>query len=137
MRWAAVAAACAAAVVLAGCGGPADDIFAVQRSGTIPDAKLRLIVADDGTVTCNGGPSRDMGDPRLLTARSLGTELNGTASRATCTCRRAEPASSRYKVLLPQGTLTYEDSSPRQTKAMAQLQGFVRDVAIHVCRLPR
>ena len=137
MRWAAVAAACAALVVLAGCGGPADDIFAVQRNGTIPDAKLRLIVADDGTVTCNGGPSRDMGDPRLLTARSLGTELNSTASKGDVHLPPGRASILAYEVLLPQGTLTYEDSSPRQTKAMAQLQGFVRDVAIHVCRLPR
>jgi len=109
----------------------------VQRSGTIPDAKLRLIVADDGTVTCNGGPSRDMGDPRLLTARSLGTELNSTASKGDVHLPPGRASILAYEVLLPQGTLTYEDSSPRQTKAMAQLQGFVRDVAIHVCRLPR
>jgi hypothetical protein len=78
-----------------------------------------------------------MGDPRLLTARSLGTELNSTASKGDVHLPPGRASILAYEVLLPQGTLTYEDSSPRQTKAMAQLQGFVRDVAIHVCRLPR
>jgi len=133
----AVAAASVALVVLAGCGGPADDIFAVQRSGSIPDARLRMVVADDGTVSCNGGPARQMGDPRLLTARSLGTQLDDSANNGG---RRLPPGRASvlaYRVLLPAGTLTYQDSSPQQTQAMLQLQGFVRDVAIHVCRLPR
>ena len=137
MRWAAVAGASAAGGVGGGGGGPAHDNIAGERRGRKPPAKLRLIVADDGTVTCNGGPSRDIGDPRLLTARSLGTELNGTASMGDVHLPPGRASILAYKVLLPQGTLTYEDSSPRQTKAMAQLQGFVRDVAIHVCRLPR
>jgi hypothetical protein len=137
MRRAAAAAACAALAVLAGCGGPASDIFAVQRSGSIPDARPRMVVADDGTVSCNGGPARQMGDPRLLTARSLGTELDDAATNGG---RRLPPGRASvlsYRVLLPSGTLVYQDSSPRQTKAMLQLQGFVRDVAIHVCKLPR
>jgi hypothetical protein len=136
MRWAAVAAG-VLLLALAGCGAKADDIFAVQRSGTIPDARLRLVVADDGTVRCNGGASRNMGDPRLLTARSLGTELDSTAAKADVHLPPGRASVLGYKVLLPSGTLTYDDSSPRQTQAMAQLQGFVRDVAIHVCHLPR
>jgi len=134
---AAAAAACAALLVLAGCGGPADDIFAVQRSGSIPDARLRMVVADDGTVTCNGGPSRAMGDPRLLTARSLGTQLDDAVGNGVKRLPPGRASVLSYRVLLPSGTLVYQDSSPKQTQAELQLQGFVRDVAIHVCRLPR
>ncbi|HEX3318381.1 MAG TPA: hypothetical protein VHR88_10200 [Solirubrobacteraceae bacterium] len=131
-----VAAAGVCLLAPAGCGGPAGDIFAVQRGGSIPDARVRLVVADDGTVTCNGGPARQMGDPRLLTARSLGSELDDSARGG----HRLAPGRASvlsYRVLLPSGTLVYEDSSPHQTKAMLQLQGFVRDVAQHVCGLPR
>jgi hypothetical protein len=136
MRPPALAAAGACLLALAGCGGAAGDIFAVQRTGSIPDARVRLVVADDGTVTCNGGPARQMGDPRLLTARSLGSALDGTPRGR----RRLPPGRASvlsYRVLVPSGTLVYDDSSPRQTSAMLQLQGFVRDLAQHVCGLPR
>jgi hypothetical protein len=124
------------AVVLAGCGSPASDIFEVERSGSIPDADLRIVVADDGTVRCNGGAPKNMGDPRLLDARELGRELTDTA-RGGRTLHAGSGTVLSYRVRLPSGTLTYSDSSLGQTKAMLQLQGFVRDVAQHVCGLRR
>ena len=125
-----------AAVVLAGCGSPASDIFEVERSGSIPDADLRIVVADDGTVRCNGGAPKNMGDPRLLDARELGRELADTA-RGGRALHAGPGTVLSYRVRLPSGVLTYSDSSAGQTKAMLQLQGFVRDVAIHVCGLQR
>ena len=125
-----------AAVVLAGCGSPASDLFEVERSGTIPDADLRIVVADDGTVRCNGGAPKNMGDPRLLDARELGRELADTA-RGGRALHAGPGTVLSYRVRLPSGILTYSDSSAGQTKAMLQLQGFVRDVAIHVCGLRR
>ena len=125
-----------ATVALAGCGSPASDLFEVERSGTIPDADLRIVVADDGTVRCNGGAPKNMGDPRLLDARELGRELADTA-RGGRALHAGPGTVLSYRVRLPSGVLTYSDSSAGQTKAMLQLQGFVRDVAIHVCGLQR
>ena len=126
----------AALVALTGCGSPASDIFEVERSGSIPDADLRIVVADDGTVRCNGGSPKNIGDPRLLDARELGRELTDTA-RGGRTLHAGPGTVLSYRVRLPSGTLNYSDSSAGQTKAMLQLQGFVRDVAQHVCGLPR
>ena len=125
-----------AAVVLAGCGSPASDIFEVERSGSIPGADLRIVVADDGTVRCNGGAPKNLGDPRLLDARELGRELTDTA-RGGRELHAGPGTVLSYRVRLPSGTLTYSDSSVGQTKAMLQMQGFVRDVAQHVCGLQR
>ena len=136
MTRAAVAATGAAVLALAGCGGPASDIFAVQRTGSIPDARLLLVVADDGTVRCNGGPTKQLGDARLLTARELGRELDD-AARGGRSLRPGRASVLSYRVRLHSGTLSYQDSSPNQTKAELQLQGFVRDVAQHVCGLTR
>jgi hypothetical protein len=136
MTRAAVAATGAAVLALAGCGGPASDIFAVQRTGSIPDARLLLVVADDGTVRCNGGPTKQLGDARLLTARELGRELDD-AARGGRSLPPGRASVLSYRVRLPSGTLSYQDSSPNQTKAELQLQGFVRDVAQHVCGLTR
>jgi len=130
------AVAALAAVALAGCGSPASDIFEVERSGSIPDADLRIVVADDGTARCNGGSPKNIGDPRLLDARELGRELTDTA-RGGRTLHAGPGTVLSYRVRLPSGTLIYSDSSAGQTKAMLQMQGFVRDVAIHVCGLQR
>jgi hypothetical protein len=132
----AAALAALAATALAGCGGPAGDLFEVERSGSIPGAELRIVVANDGTARCNGGPPKSIGDPSLLDARELGRELTVTARGN----RRLPPGRGtvlHYRVRLPSGTLSYSDSSRHQTPAMQQLQGFVRDVARRVCRLPR
>jgi hypothetical protein len=132
----AAAAAALLALVAAGCGSPAGDLFEVDRSGSIPGARLRLVVADDGTVRCNGAAPRDIGDPRLLTARELGRELDDAAVRGT-TLRPGRGTVLSYRVRTPGGTLTYSDSSRGQTKAMLRLQGFVRDVSRNVCGLRR
>jgi hypothetical protein len=121
---------------LTGCGGPADDLFEVERDGTIPDAHLTLVVADDGTVRCNGGSPRNIGDARLLDARELARELDD-AARGNHRYRAGRNTVLTYRVRLPSGDLEYADSSRGQTKAMAELQGFTRDVAIHVCGLRR
>jgi hypothetical protein len=133
---AAFAAAGIALVALPGCGGPAGDLFAVRRGGSIPGARLTLVVADDGTVRCGGGAPRKLGDARLLTARELARQLTDPARGD----RRLPPGPRSvlsYRVRLPSGTLVYDDSSPGQTAAMARLQAFVRDVATRVCRLAR
>jgi hypothetical protein len=131
-----VIAAVAAAAVLAGCGSPASDLFEVERTGSIPGAELRIVVSDDGTVRCNGGQPKQIGDPRLLTARGLQRDLQDTArgNKRLAPGRRSVLA---YTVRLPSGTLVYSDSSRGQTPAMQQLQGFVRDVSRHVCGFAR
>jgi hypothetical protein len=136
MTRAAVAATGAAVLALAGCGGPASDIFAVQRTGSIPDARLLLVVADDGTVRCNGARKRDMGSDRLLEARELARELGKDAERG----RRFPPGPGsvlRYRVRLEEGTLSFADTSRGLPSAELRLAAFTRDVARAVCRLPR
>ena len=123
-------------LVAGGCGNRADDLFEVERSGSIPGAELRIVVSDDGTVRCNGAAPKHMGDPRLLTARTLQRELEDRA-RGNKRLRRGTRSVLSYVVRLPSGTLTYSDSSVGQSQAMQQLQGFTRDVAQHVCGFAR
>jgi hypothetical protein len=126
----------AGTAVLAGCGSPAGDLFEVERTGSIPGAELRLVVSDDGTARCNGGAPKNIGDPRLLTARGLQTDLEDDTKNG----RRLPPGRNSvlaYTVRLPTGDLRFQDSSPGQTKAMFQLQGFTRDVSRHVCGFAR
>jgi hypothetical protein len=126
----------AAGVTVAGCGTRPGDLFDLSRSGAIPGANLRLVVRDDGIARCNGGPRHRLPDQRLLEAREVVRELEPAAHR-----RLALPAGPnsvlRYRLRLEQGSVSFADDSPRQTKGTFLAQQFARNVARDVCGLPR
>jgi hypothetical protein len=125
----------AAALVLAGCGNrTSPDLFALERSGSVPGARLALRVQDDGRVRCNGGERRRLPDQLLLDARQIARELNLVAPR---TLRPGARSILAYKLRVEEGTVAFSDSSRGQTKEMYLAQAFARSVARRVCGLPR
>jgi hypothetical protein len=76
------AAAVTAAVVLAGCGGEAGDLLAVERSGSIPRARLQLRFTVDGRVSCNRGALRELHSDQVIDARAIESELAGEEGKA-------------------------------------------------------
>jgi hypothetical protein len=131
------ALAAAAAMVLAttGCGTPSPDLFVVNRSGTVPGAKLTLRVVDDGTVRCDG-VKRDAGSARLITARELQRDLEPIAKRGL-TLATTEQSVLRYRVRLEPGVISFPDTATLRRPVLARLVVYVRDVAKNVCGLPR
>jgi hypothetical protein len=127
----------AAAAALAGCGNrQAPDLFVLNRTGSIPGARLTLRVSDDGFVRCNGGERRRMSDPLLLDAREIARELEGPAEDD----RNLPPGPRsilRYRMRLEGGTVRFSDSSRGQTEQMFLTQEFARRVAKQVCGLAR
>jgi hypothetical protein len=127
----------AAAAALAGCGNRhAPDLFVLDRTGSIPGARLTLRVSDDGLVRCNGGQRRRMSDPQLLDAREIARELEAPADDD----RSLPPGPRsvlRYRLRLESGTVRFSDSSRGQTREMFLAQAFSRRVAQQVCGLPR
>jgi hypothetical protein len=134
----AVAAALAAAAAGAGlgCGTHAGDLFVLTRSGSVPGAALRLLVRDDGVVTCNGGREHMLSDPELLNAREIARQLSSRATKHESLPPGPAPV-LRYRLRLQQGSVTFADDSAGQTKEMFLTQRFARTVAIQVCGLPR
>ena len=130
-------AALGLAAALAACGGTrAPDLFYLTRTGTVAGANLRLQVIDDGLVRCNGGRRRRLPDPLLLQARQIERELE----RAAHEDRNLPPGRRsilRYRLRMEAGTVTFSDSSRRQTKEMFLTQQFARKVAQQVCGLRR
>jgi len=124
------------ATLAGGCGTPSADLFVVNRSGTIPGAKLKLLVSDGGTVRCNDGDERELGDARLLDARELARDLQPYAKR-DLSLPPGPKAVLTYRVLLADGTVRFSDTSRGQPLAFRRLAAFTRDVAIHVCKLAR
>jgi len=128
----AVRPACAAAVfVLAACGGPAADLFAVVRSGTIPGADVTLIPSGDGSVRCNGH-RHTLPDPLLITAENLADAIVTPATKGLRLPSGAHPVYT-YVVSTPSGTFSYSDESPHQGSTLYQLAAWVRTVVQTVC----
>lgn len=131
----ATALAPAAAVVLAGCGTPSPDLFVMQRDGTVPGAKLELLVSDQ-TVRCNDGPRRDMTSAQILEARDIRRDLIEIQD-GLVDVPEAPPAQFfRFAVTTEKGTLRYPDTAQRP-EVLPRLSRFVRRVAIDTCGLRR
>ena len=129
-------AALTLAAAAAGCGTPSADLFAVNRSGSVPGAKLDMVVSDGGTVRCNGKRAVDITDAELLDARELQRDLKDDAERHLELAARAGSV-LRYEVRTPDGTVRFADNSPGAQGALARLTLFVRDVAMQRCHLAR
>lgn len=131
----AVAVAALAAVGLTACGGAAADLFAVTRSGTVPGADFKMIVRDDGSVTCDAR-RRELPSDLVINARGIADALQSPASAAIALPSGARPVFT-YVVLTPGGRVSFSDSSPRQPQVFYQLGLLTTQVARRVCRLPR
>ncbi len=135
-RLAPIAVLLAAAAVLAGCGGDTGDLFAVERSGDVPDAALRLIVSDGGELTCDDAKPRPLPDKLLLDARAIATDLKDPAQHSLNL--PAGPQSVlQYVVHTPDGTVRFADDSPGQPEVTRKLAYFTRQAAQQVCGRPR
>ena len=133
---AAAAGALASCVLLLGCGGVrAADLFIVTRSGAAPNARLTLLVNEEGVVHCNGGPPLKLSDSQLVQARAIQEELHNAAS-ANLTLAPAPRSVLSYTVRDESGTVRFSDNSGAQPHVLHQLALFVLQVAQQVCRLP-
>jgi hypothetical protein len=124
------------AVLLAGCGGvTAPDLFIVYRSGSVPGARLTLLVNDGGVVHCNGGPARPISDSALVAARAIQEDLHDPAV-AHSSLPAGNGSVLSYYVRDPDGTVRFSDDSSRQPAVFRQLALFVLQTGRGVCRLP-
>jgi hypothetical protein len=125
-----------ALLALAGCGSESADLFAVDRSGDLPGAQLRMVVNDGGTVSCNGEQGVALGPEELLEARELQDDLVTPAERGLA----LDPGPKsllRYRVTTPDGVVRFADTSERRPPALDRLAFFVRRVARERCGLQR
>jgi hypothetical protein len=138
----AVGALVALGLLLGGCGQRSADLFVVERSGTIPGARLTLLVGDGGTVRCNGGAAREITSADLIDARAIARELNGTEqepgfAREGLSLPPGPGSILRYQVRSEGGTVRFADISRGQPQAFFDLAKLTRDLAKQVCGLAR
>jgi hypothetical protein len=132
---AAAAAAAGLVLALAGCGTPPPDLFAVERSGDGPNARLRMIVGDGGSVTCNGR-THPLDAERLLRARGIERELT-TQAELGLELPPGRDTVLSYRVRMEAGTVAFADSSAGMPSSFAAVQAFTKDVSEDVCGLDR
>ncbi len=130
------------AAAISGCGAPSADLFVVTRSGSIPGARLTMLVGDGGTVRCNGGPEHALTSEQLIDARKITFELDGDDKDPGPATRNVRlPAGPvtilRYVVRSEQGTVAFSDTSPRQPPVFYKVAKLTRDLAKGPCGLPR
>jgi hypothetical protein len=134
-RAAALVVGSALAPALAACGTPSPDLFVVQRDGSVPGAKLNLLVSDT-TTRCNGGPARPLTSEQTLEARDITTELLKVQSGEVAVPPAPPAQIFRFSVRTEDGTLRYGDTTQRP-EVLPRLTLFVRRLAIDVCGLRR
>jgi hypothetical protein len=130
-----IATALLAAAAAAGCGSPSADLFVVKRSGADRNANLTLLVADDGSVTCNGKPY-PLTSKQLLTARALARDLSTQAVLNL----QLPPGPNHvlsYRVRLQAGDVSFADTSKPLPRVFTQLTVFTKDISEDVCGINR
>jgi hypothetical protein len=124
------------AAVAAGCGTASPDLFAVSRTGKDPNANVRMVVSDGGTVTCNGGKAKALPGDMLLQARELSRKLDAQAA-LSIDLPAEKNSTLRYVVHTEAGKVAFSDTSRGRTKTIDQLVAFTKDVVEDVCGIQR
>jgi hypothetical protein len=123
-------------IFLAGCGGvSAPDLFIVYRTGSTPQARLTLLVNEEGGVTCNGrAAAQQLGDPQIVKAREIQEDLAKPSSSHLSLPPR--PGSVlRYFVRDESGYVRFSDNSAGQPEVFRKLQLFVLQASQEICHL--
>lgn len=125
-----------AAALAAGCGTPPADLFEVTRSGRDPNANVRVLVGDGGTVKCNDAEPKPIDGPTLLEARDIARELGAQAELAI-ELPPGENATLRYRVRTEAGTVAFSDRSEGRPKVFDRVVAFTAKVTEDVCGIER
>ena len=124
-----------AAFATLACGTPSPDLFVVERYGTVPGARLTLLVSDQ-TARCNDGPARNLTSGQIIEARDIKRDLLLVQTGGE-PIPEAPPAQIfRFAVRTEEGTLRYPDTQQRP-QVLPRLSRFVRRIAIDTCGLER
>jgi len=130
-------AAFTGAMLLASCGTQTSaDLYLVKRTGKIPGANLTLLVTDNGSVRCNGGPPRPLPNDMLLQSRELTKQL--AEDQAKPIPLIGVPNSIYdFTVTFGAGKVGWQDGNPYVPESFKQLAYLTRRIAKQVCGLKR
>jgi len=124
-----------AGLALASCGTPSPDLFVVDRGGTVPGAKLSLLVSDQ-TARCNDGPTERLESGQIIEARDIKRDLLLLQTDKGAIPRYPPAQIFTFAVQTEEGRLSFPDTQQRP-EVLPRLARFVRRVAKDTCGLRR
>jgi hypothetical protein len=124
-----------AVLALASCGTPSPDLFVVDRGGTVPGAKLNLLVSDQ-TARCNNAPAKPLSSEQILEARAILRDLRIVQTDKEAIPRYPPAQIFTFVVQTEEGRLSFPDTQQRPA-VLPRLARFVRRVAKDTCGLAR
>jgi hypothetical protein len=134
-RLLAAAGAIAGALALGACGTPSPDLFIVERGGSVPGAKLYLLVSDT-SVRCNHGQPIPLTSAQTIEARDILNDLKMVQS-GDVKDPKAPPAQIfSYLIRDEDGVLRFGDTAQRPP-ILPRTARFIRRVSIDTCKLVR
>lgn len=130
-----VVIACVLAVALAGCGGGAGDLVAIEASGG-PERErgdFEVVVADNGIGSCNRGEEQTLSSALLIDAREVERELSELAEDGARYdgSRRAQ---RRYVARMKAGTVRWAEGEPGLPAALPRAQLLALRLERELCR---
>jgi hypothetical protein len=125
----------AAAAALAACGTPSPDLFVVERGGTVPGARLHLLVSDT-SVRCNHGDPLPLTSKQTIEARDITDDLLAVQSGAVDYPDPPPAQIFHFTIRDQEGTLRFPDTAQRP-RILPRTARFVRRLAIDTCKLAR
>ena len=120
---------------MAACGTPSPDLFVVERDGTVPGARLTLLVSDQ-TARCNDAPVKRLTSKQIIEARDIRRDLLLVQAGDAAIPKAPAAQIFTFAVKTEEGTLRYPDTQQRPA-ILPRLSRFVRRVAIDTCGLER
>jgi hypothetical protein len=102
-------AALAAAAVLAGCGGEAGDLMAIEVSGGAAGAKRTIVITGDGRGSCNDSERENVDSDDLVEARDVERDIEELADDSRQFPERA--GRRRYVVRTDDGVVRWSEGT--------------------------
>jgi hypothetical protein len=123
-----------AAALLAGCGGSAGDLMALQASGAgQPGAPVSLVITNDGRARCGSGELREISSDELIEARELEREVEELIDAGRRFDARPRRDRRRYVVRVREGALRWVEGAPDNPATLARLELLALRLGRRLC----
>ena len=132
MKAAAAVTLALACGLLAGCGGGAGDLLAIDVTGG-PGGTQRLVVASDGRARCNGSGLDPIDSDRLIKAREVERDVHDYAANGDNFDAGAKGRRS-YTLRTDDGSVRWQEGASGLPKALSKAQLLALQLGRQLCR---
>ena len=117
-----IGATLAAVMLVAGCGGEAGDLMAIEvAKGPARGRALDIVIASDGRASCNDGPEKTIPSELLIEARDLERDVGDLAEEGAF----FEPTGAgrrEFVVRIKAGTVRWSEGNRGLPRELPRLQ---------------